>query len=437
MISSRPESDDAEYGPLTLEDFDRDTPVWLDEENDANESDAKSGSQRFSLQEDEAANSIVPDSPPDNSHRPRLQRISQKKKSVAAERARRKLKRNTKQTKSKSSSRATAESSAENVAGDVDNSRTSRRTPRASRLNRVAPKSDAKSDIRRKKLEKLRRTLRAETKKKERGQGDSVLADRTKNAIQKTRQRGMDAPACDPKRVAATETNRSPATTQKKKRKKKQSYVGWKLDPATVEEVLDSRVATTGGSSKSSEAQAVSIDALRAEIALREKLALSAANFQLDAGASLPLVEAAGAAEAVSLAEPSDFREVGGDTTSTAYSDEFVSNQPTATTASPTSEPQPAEARVTKAPQEAPTKPVETVEPDEEAETSAAAFAVSSVSAVSFVEPPPPEIESYGAWFRRVVVRNRWLTWFTTFYIHWAILLLLAAIIVHLSLIHI
>ncbi|MEZ6122736.1 MAG: hypothetical protein R3C49_06105 [Planctomycetaceae bacterium] len=50
---------------------------------------------------------------------------------------------------------------------------------------------------------------------------------------------------------------------------------------------------------------------------------------------------------------------------------------------------------------------------------------------LAFVEPPPPEIESYGAWFRRVIVRNRWMTWFTTFYIHWLLLLSLAAIIVH------
>ena len=49
----------------------------------------------------------------------------------------------------------------------------------------------------------------------------------------------------------------------------------------------------------------------------------------------------------------------------------------------------------------------------------------------SLVEPPPPELESYRDWFKRVVIRNRWMTWFTTFYVHWMLILALAAIIVH------
>lgn len=47
------------------------------------------------------------------------------------------------------------------------------------------------------------------------------------------------------------------------------------------------------------------------------------------------------------------------------------------------------------------------------------------------IVPPPPEEETYSHWFRRVVVRNRWMTWFTTFYLHWIILLIMAAVIVH------
>ena len=46
-------------------------------------------------------------------------------------------------------------------------------------------------------------------------------------------------------------------------------------------------------------------------------------------------------------------------------------------------------------------------------------------------EPAPREEEPYSEWFKRVVVRNRWATWFTTFYVHWLILLALTAIIVH------
>lgn len=44
---------------------------------------------------------------------------------------------------------------------------------------------------------------------------------------------------------------------------------------------------------------------------------------------------------------------------------------------------------------------------------------------------PQPEPEKYSAWFRRVVVRNRWMTWFTAFYVHWLGLLVTALLIVH------
>ena len=39
--------------------------------------------------------------------------------------------------------------------------------------------------------------------------------------------------------------------------------------------------------------------------------------------------------------------------------------------------------------------------------------------------------EKYADWFRRVVLKNRWLSVFTTFYIHWLILLALGMMVVH------
>lgn len=50
--------------------------------------------------------------------------------------------------------------------------------------------------------------------------------------------------------------------------------------------------------------------------------------------------------------------------------------------------------------------------------------------------PQPPSAdelteERYADWFRRVVLRNRWLSVFTTFYIHWLILLALGMMVVH------
>ncbi len=47
------------------------------------------------------------------------------------------------------------------------------------------------------------------------------------------------------------------------------------------------------------------------------------------------------------------------------------------------------------------------------------------------IDPPPPEPETYREWFKRVVANHRWTTWFTTFYIHWLLFLLMAAIVVH------
>ena len=47
------------------------------------------------------------------------------------------------------------------------------------------------------------------------------------------------------------------------------------------------------------------------------------------------------------------------------------------------------------------------------------------------IQPVEPEHEKYSDWFRRVVIRNRWMTWFTAFYLHWSVLLIMAAVIVH------
>ncbi|MCA9051257.1 MAG: hypothetical protein KDA89_21115, partial [Planctomycetaceae bacterium] len=44
---------------------------------------------------------------------------------------------------------------------------------------------------------------------------------------------------------------------------------------------------------------------------------------------------------------------------------------------------------------------------------------------------PGHEGETYGDWFRRVVLRNRGTTWITAFYVHWIMLLLLAVLVVH------
>lgn len=51
--------------------------------------------------------------------------------------------------------------------------------------------------------------------------------------------------------------------------------------------------------------------------------------------------------------------------------------------------------------------------------------------AISLAEPVPAEEERYSDWLRRVVLKNRWMSVLTTFYVHWLILLALAAIIVH------
>lgn len=54
-----------------------------------------------------------------------------------------------------------------------------------------------------------------------------------------------------------------------------------------------------------------------------------------------------------------------------------------------------------------------------------------AAAALTLVEPAPAPVEPYSEWFKRVVLRNRGMMLFTTFYLHWLVLLLLAAIIVH------
>lgn len=48
-----------------------------------------------------------------------------------------------------------------------------------------------------------------------------------------------------------------------------------------------------------------------------------------------------------------------------------------------------------------------------------------------FLLEPPLETENYGEWFQRVVMKNKLATWFTTFYVHWLLILTLALIVVH------
>lgn len=56
----------------------------------------------------------------------------------------------------------------------------------------------------------------------------------------------------------------------------------------------------------------------------------------------------------------------------------------------------------------------------------------SDVAGAYTVLPPTSEPEeSYREWFHRVVVRNKWITWFTAFYVHWLILLLMMVVFVH------
>lgn len=56
----------------------------------------------------------------------------------------------------------------------------------------------------------------------------------------------------------------------------------------------------------------------------------------------------------------------------------------------------------------------------------------SDVAGAYTVLPPAQQpVESYRHWFHRVVVRNKWMTWFTAFYVHWLILLIMMMVFVH------
>ena len=46
-------------------------------------------------------------------------------------------------------------------------------------------------------------------------------------------------------------------------------------------------------------------------------------------------------------------------------------------------------------------------------------------------EPPPVEQERYSDWLRRVILKHRWMSLVTTFYVHWLLILALAALLVH------
>lgn len=51
--------------------------------------------------------------------------------------------------------------------------------------------------------------------------------------------------------------------------------------------------------------------------------------------------------------------------------------------------------------------------------------------AYTVLPPAAAPVESYRDWFRRVVVRNKWMTWFTAFYVHWLIILVMMMVFVH------
>ena len=56
----------------------------------------------------------------------------------------------------------------------------------------------------------------------------------------------------------------------------------------------------------------------------------------------------------------------------------------------------------------------------------------SDIAGAYTVLPPAEQpVEAYRDWFARVVIRNKWMTWFTAFYVHWIILLLMMMIFVH------
>ena len=250
-------------------------------------------------------------------------------------------------------------------------------------LKRVAPKSDSNAERRRKKLARIREELI-----QQRLTGDSVLASRVTAAIR----------------------NSALPVPRENKRKKSRKGVGWVLDSKAVAAALDSRVAA--GSSSSSDAQAVSVDALQAEIELRRIVALSTASFQLDASPSIPVLLTS-QPQSSTQHVAADVREVAAPVT------DFVASAP--------------KPKRTKHPVfDFPSVPVESLTNDPAADFGFDdGLQLGDNCGLALVEPPPPEIESYRDWFKRVVVRNRWLTWFTTFYIHWALLLLLTAIIVH------
>lgn len=363
--------------------------------------------------------------------RPRLKRLTKNSDSAAARRAKRKLRK-----------------AAKSLAVEFEPDQTSASQEEAkptklraiNRIRRVAPKADPESERRRKKLDDIRQKLREKNEAREYVR-KSVLADRLKEAIRKS---GSKTPTSTPNPQAA-DTKAAPTTMEPilARRKKKQPYVGWRLKPEVVQEVLDSRVASQGGSSNSSDAQAVTVEALQAEMELRRQLALTTAHFQLDAAPSLPVaLPAASVASSVEVREVKPADAASAITPTPATPPDFPSE--TSREATPDHSETDAESASAMIPQSVPQsdpRPMDrTVEALPKPAKSAATAETDSTPEISFghdapglslVEPPPPEIEPYSRWFKRVVVRNRWLTWFTTFYIHWVVLLLLAAIIVH------
>lgn len=353
---------------------------------------------RFQLDAD-AASTQAP-----RPQRSRLKRIGKRDTSAAAKRAKTKLKQlRSEPTQSESTEVATE-------AGP----------PIArSAINRIAPKKDGTAERRRQKLAHIRRQLREESETENPSDG-SVLAHRLHAAIRASATATPNA-ADNPPKLKQPQCKPAKTTVRTKKKKKHRASVGRVLDPGVVRAKHDVNVTPVDDSGSSSDAQAVSIESLRAELEQRQQMAVSAANFQLDASPSMPASAPSPPIQQAEVSSAADVREVDGTLASTTA----PPASPNAATIESRDTLNPSDVPVAAAPELS--RPVPSVE-------SVALSDIQTSQAepgLTLVEPPPPEVEPYADWFKRVVVRNRWLTWFTTFYVHWMVLLLLAAIIVH------
>ncbi|MEZ6062417.1 MAG: hypothetical protein R3C19_18900 [Planctomycetaceae bacterium] len=62
---------------------------------------------------------------------------------------------------------------------------------------------------------------------------------------------------------------------------------------------------------------------------------------------------------------------------------------------------------------------------------AAAPRATPAAAVVALHEPPAAPKQTYREWLAENTKKSRWMTWFTAFYVHWLMLLMLAVIVVH------